>query len=118
VGVGLNVTTREFPPEIAERATSLALLRAEPPARETLLLDLLAALATRLHEYERTGVLGIARELNEVDALRGARLGVDGKVGIGRGLDEHGFLLIEDDFHTLHAISSGTVELIHRTLVL
>jgi BirA family biotin operon repressor/biotin-[acetyl-CoA-carboxylase] ligase len=112
VGVGLNVATREFPAEIAATATSLALLGAARLEREALLFDLLDAIAVRLIAYQSTGVAGILADLNAADALRGKRVRVEGAVGIGRGLDEQGRLLIENDAHETHAILSGSVELL------
>jgi BirA family biotin operon repressor/biotin-[acetyl-CoA-carboxylase] ligase len=112
VGVGLNVASRDFPPEIAPRATSLALLGARGVEREPLLQALLNAIAARLDAYQRTGVAGILDELNAADALRGKRVRVDAQVGVGRGLDEQGRLLLEDDTGVLHAVIAGTVELL------
>ena len=112
IGVGLNVSTRNFPPEIAERATSLAMLGASQLEREALLYAALNAIAQRMSEYQRTGVAGILDELNAADALRGKRVRVDGHVGVGRGLDDQGRLLLEDDAGTVHALISGTVELL------
>jgi BirA family biotin operon repressor/biotin-[acetyl-CoA-carboxylase] ligase len=112
VGVGLNVASREFPEEIAARATSLALLGAARLEREPLLYDILEAIAARLDAYQRTGVAGILSELNTADALCGKRVRVDDQLGIGRGLDEQGRLLLEDDAGRVHAILSGTVELL------
>jgi len=112
VGVGLNVATRDFPPEIAARATSLALLGKAELERETLLQSLLNAIALRLEAYERTGIAGIFGELNAADALRCKRVRVDARVGVGRGLDEQGRLLLEDDAGVVHAIIAGTVELL------
>ncbi|MEI9941276.1 MAG: biotin--[acetyl-CoA-carboxylase] ligase [Pseudomonadota bacterium] len=112
VGVGLNVATRDFPAEIAARATSLALLGAPRLERETLLQQLLNAMAARLEAYERTGVAGILVELNAADALRDKRVRVDAQVGTGRGLDDQGRLLLEDDSGVVHAIIAGTVELL------
>jgi BirA family biotin operon repressor/biotin-[acetyl-CoA-carboxylase] ligase len=111
VGVGLNVATRTFPTEIAARATSLALLGATRLDREPLLQELLGCIARRVESYERTGVAAILNELNAADALSGMRIRVDGRSGVGRGLDEQGRLLLEDDAGTLHAILTGTVEL-------
>lgn len=111
VGVGLNVATRDFPPEIAERATSLALLGASSLEREPLLQAILAAMALRLEAYRQSGVAGILDELNAADALRGERVRVDGQSGVGRGLDASGRLLLEDEQGLTHAILSGTVEL-------
>jgi BirA family transcriptional regulator, biotin operon repressor / biotin---[acetyl-CoA-carboxylase] ligase len=110
VGVGLNVATREFPAEIAAAATSLSLLGAERLEREALLFDVLDAIAIRVAGYEQHGVAGILPDLNAADALRGKRVRVDGTTGVGRGLDEQGRLLIEDDEQRQHAILSGTVE--------
>ncbi|HEY5376898.1 MAG TPA: biotin--[acetyl-CoA-carboxylase] ligase [Polyangiaceae bacterium] len=112
VGIGLNVASREFPPEITASATSLALLGSARLEREPLLHDVLQAISTRLDAYQRTGVAGILSELNAVDALRGKRVRVDDQVGIGCGLDEQGRLLLEDDAGSVHAILSGTVELL------
>jgi len=112
VGVGLNVATQDFPSEIAARATSLALLGASDLEREPLLQTVLNAIAARLDAYERTGVAGILEELNAADALRGKRVRVDAQVGVGRGLDDQGRLLLEDDAGVLHAIIAGTVELL------
>ncbi|HKO49611.1 MAG TPA: biotin--[acetyl-CoA-carboxylase] ligase [Polyangiaceae bacterium] len=112
VGVGLNVATREFPEELAARATSLALVGAKSLEREALLQAVLNAIAVRLEAYERTGVAGILDELNAADALRGMRVRVDTQVGVGRGLDDQGRLLLADDAGVVHAIIAGTVELL------
>jgi BirA family biotin operon repressor/biotin-[acetyl-CoA-carboxylase] ligase len=111
VGVGLNVSARDFPPEIAARATSLTVLGAGRVEREALLQEILNALALRLDAFQHTGVAGILDELNAADALRGQRVRVDGQEGVGRGLDEQGRLLLEDGANVVHAITAGTVEL-------
>lgn len=111
VGVGLNVATREFPAEIAARATSLALLGAPSLAREPLLRELVAAIDRRVQAYQLRGVAGILHELNAADALRGKRVRVDALSGLGAGLDEQGRLLLLDEAGQTHAVSSGTVEL-------
>lgn len=112
VGVGVNVSTRDFPPEIAARATSLALLGAGSVEREALLQEILNALTLRLDAYQQAGVAGLLDELNACDALRGQRVRVDGQEGVGRGLDEQGRLLLEDGAGVVHAIVAGTVELL------
>src|SRR5262249_43259852 len=89
VGIGLNVSSRDFPEEIAARATSLALLGAQPEL-EPLLCDLLGAIERRLGAYQTSGVRGILAELNAADALRDQRVRVDGATGIARGLDAQG----------------------------
>ena len=70
------------------------------------------AMALRLAAYESTGVAGILGELNAADALREKRVRVDNRIGVGRGLDEQGRLLLEDESGVVHAIIAGTVELV------
>ena len=106
------MSTREFPPEIATIATSLARLGAARLEREALLSELLEAIASRVDAYQLSGVGGILSELNAADALRGKRVRVGDITGVGRGLDEQGRLLLEGEDKTLHAILSGTVELV------
>ncbi len=112
VGVGLNVTSRDFPHEIAARATSLALLGATRLEREPLLSQLLEAIAQRLDAYQRTGVAGILgrtdgrrRAARQTSACRPAQR-------IGSGFNSQGHLLLCDETGHTHAISSGTVELL------
>jgi BirA family transcriptional regulator, biotin operon repressor / biotin---[acetyl-CoA-carboxylase] ligase len=112
VGVGLNVSTRDFPAEISAIATSLALVGAAGLEREALLFDLLDAIGKRVAGYELGGVGAILSELNAADALRGKRVRVGDVTGVGRGLDDQGRLLLEDDNQARHAILSGTVELL------
>jgi BirA family biotin operon repressor/biotin-[acetyl-CoA-carboxylase] ligase len=110
VGVGLNVSTKDFPEELRDRATSLALLGADI-TREEILAQLLAALGRRLQAYERTGIFGMREELAQYDALYGQRVRVDAIVGVARGIDFEGRLIIEDDNGTCHHVISGSVEI-------
>jgi BirA family transcriptional regulator, biotin operon repressor / biotin---[acetyl-CoA-carboxylase] ligase len=112
VGVGLNVGSQQFPEEIAARATSLAILGASELEREPLLAALMDAIAARVEAYETSGVAGISSELNAADALRGKRVRVDERTGTGRGLDAQGRLLLQDENAQVHAILTGTVELL------
>ncbi len=109
-GVGLNVHTRELPAEIADIATSLALLGAEERERETLLADLLEGMLVRLGSYERGGLAEFHAELERHDALFGVRVRVDGLEGVGRGIAEDGALLLEDAHGHVQRVIAGTVE--------
>jgi BirA family transcriptional regulator, biotin operon repressor / biotin---[acetyl-CoA-carboxylase] ligase len=111
VGIGLNVNAREFPQDLAAKATSLALLDANPKAREPLLCDLLEALAARLRRFEDSGVAGIREDLAAADALLGRQVRVEETVGVARGIDELGRLLVEDASGNVHALLSGSVEI-------
>lgn len=99
VGVGINVAAVDFPPEIAERAGSLAAALGGPVDRGTVLVELLAALA----HWRRVLVAGGAgRMLERWRALApsstgapvewraaGARLS-----GVTAGVDRDGALLV------------------------
>jgi BirA family biotin operon repressor/biotin-[acetyl-CoA-carboxylase] ligase len=74
VGVGVNVHTRDFPPEIAARATSVSLLAphaASPPDRAVLLADVLAGLDRDLYIVLRRGLGLVRARLDAADVLRG-----------------------------------------------
>jgi BirA family biotin operon repressor/biotin-[acetyl-CoA-carboxylase] ligase len=110
-GIGINVTTRSFPASLQAQATSLALLGARNVAREPLWVDLLAAFESRLQSYLNSGLEALLPQLQRHDFLRGKRVGVQGVVGVARGVDSHGALLVQDDVGQVHRLSSGSVEL-------
>jgi len=111
VGVGLNVSMRKLPPEIADVATSLALLGATELEREPLLCDLLGELDRRFRAHESAGLPALLDELRAHDALLGRRIRVEQAVGVARGIDASGALLIEDERGDVRPVVSGTVEL-------
>jgi BirA family transcriptional regulator, biotin operon repressor / biotin---[acetyl-CoA-carboxylase] ligase len=107
VGVGLNLLTREFPADIP--ATSLAALGGRDVERESVLVDLLAALEQRLAVHEARGLAAVLDELRAHDALIGRRVRVEERAGIARGIAESGALLLEDAAGALHALTAGSV---------
>jgi BirA family biotin operon repressor/biotin-[acetyl-CoA-carboxylase] ligase len=114
VGIGINVEQREFPAPLASIATSLALLDAVDRDRDRaeLLADVLQGLELRLPLLRSQGVRGIAEELRRQDALRGARLRVDGREGVGAGIDDEGRLLLQVGQGAPEPQLSGHVELL------
>jgi BirA family biotin operon repressor/biotin-[acetyl-CoA-carboxylase] ligase len=110
VGIGLNVHMTDFPDEIASIATSLQLLGSRLLDREQLLTDVLGALQKRTIEYEVSNISGIVEELRKHDAVNGQRVRVGQKVGIARGLDNDGALLLE--LETTNAIERQTTGLV------
>jgi BirA family biotin operon repressor/biotin-[acetyl-CoA-carboxylase] ligase len=90
LGVGLNVTTGSFPPELAETATSLRLAGLEAAPAEVL-DDLLASLSRWLGA-PRDRVLAAWRSR---DALTGEQVRWTGGEGIAGGIDDSGALLVE-----------------------
>jgi BirA family biotin operon repressor/biotin-[acetyl-CoA-carboxylase] ligase len=111
VGVGLNVRARRFPEEIQGRATSLALLGAEPP-REELAADLLAALGEGAARFEGDGLAALAGELARRDWLRGRRVTVGEIAGEAVGLDAEGRLLVRTDDGALCPVVAGEVSVV------
>lgn len=111
VGVGINVTQTEFPPPLSTIATSLALLSATNLGREALLADVLQGVEQELQRLSTQGLAGMAAALRAHDALRGRRLRVDARQGVGDGIDSAGRLLIKSD-DGQHAINAGHVELL------
>jgi BirA family transcriptional regulator, biotin operon repressor / biotin---[acetyl-CoA-carboxylase] ligase len=112
VGIGLNVAMRDLPPEIAEIATSLALLGAADLERERLLCDLLAELDCRVRAHEALGLPALLDELRAHDTLLGRRISVENTLGVARGIDRSGALLVEDERGQVRPIVSGTVEVL------
>jgi BirA family transcriptional regulator, biotin operon repressor / biotin---[acetyl-CoA-carboxylase] ligase len=108
LGIGLNVSTEEFPAALRESATSLRLegVEADP---EATLEALLATLGRRLGEGADS-ILGAWRER---DALKGRQVRWADGEGIAAGIDDSGALLVQtrDGLVTLEA---GEVHLQRR----
>jgi BirA family biotin operon repressor/biotin-[acetyl-CoA-carboxylase] ligase len=113
-GVGINVHTREFPAELAERATSVALVSAgDPPDRGVLLADVLVTLDRDVHVVLGRDLGLVRARLDAADALRGERVRSDGGgEGVARGIDDDGRLVVRRDDGTLLRWSSGEVHLV------
>lgn len=94
VGIGLNVSTAadEFPAELRESATSLAIAAAAPD-RESLLTRLLERIAAWI-DAPATVVLDAWRRR---DALAGRELRWQDGAGIARGIDDRGSLVVETE---------------------
>jgi BirA family transcriptional regulator, biotin operon repressor / biotin---[acetyl-CoA-carboxylase] ligase len=110
VGVGLNVGRMDLPRDVAELATSLAALGVASD-REELLAAILRAIDVRLRLLEdpETPLKSLVSELNREDALNGRRLTVDGRTGVGSGIDEMGYLRVTGDDGKESRVASGHV---------
>jgi BirA family transcriptional regulator, biotin operon repressor / biotin---[acetyl-CoA-carboxylase] ligase len=103
VGIGLNTGVTEFPADLRDTATSLALARpidALPPLLESL---------DRWLDADAEAVLPAWRER---DALLDARLRWQDGEGTARGVDETGSLLVETDAGELVTLGAGEVHLL------
>lgn len=119
VGVGINVHTRVFPPDIADRATSVALVgtgTGAVPDRAVILADVLESLDRDLYLVVGRGLGLIRARLEAADALRGERVRSDdgGHVdeGLACGIDDDGRLLVRRPDGILARWSAGEVHLI------
>ena len=110
VGAGINVTSTadDFPPELRETATSLAIESpcGEQPARDAVLAALLDALTLRAGQQ----VDRILDEWRPRDALRGRRIAWDGGTGTAAGVDDGGALLVETNAGVV-SLDAGEVHL-------
>ena len=119
VGVGVNVHTRAFPEEIAQRGTSIALASpsgANPPERAQILADTLAVLDADLHVVLARGLGVVRSRLEAADALRGRRVRCDNDdEGVASGIDEEGRLVVRRDNGVLARWVSGEVHLVRAS---
>jgi BirA family biotin operon repressor/biotin-[acetyl-CoA-carboxylase] ligase len=90
LGVGLNVTTESFPPELADTATSLRL-----GGSDTTPAQMLTALLTSLTKWLPASHDAVLAAWRERDALKGERVRWSGGQGIAGGIDDSGALLVE-----------------------
>ena len=89
LGVGLNVTTTEFPPELAETATSLRLSGTDT-TRDRVLDDVLRSLS----EWLGAPPEAVLSAWRSRDALKGERVRWSGGEGIADGIDDSGALVV------------------------
>jgi len=108
LGIGLNVATAEteFPPELAETATSLLVSGGVDVAPDAVLDPVLAALEERLAD-EPAATLAAWRER---DALRGRHVRWTGGEGTAAGIDDDGALVVETTGGRV-ALDAGEVHL-------
>lgn len=109
-GVGVNLETRQFPPELEQRATSFARLGVAPE-REAVLARVLKGLELRLGSLSRAPD-EIVSELRRHDGLIGRRVRVDNTDGIASGIDSEGRLTLQLCNGDITQIHSGQLELL------
>jgi BirA family transcriptional regulator, biotin operon repressor / biotin---[acetyl-CoA-carboxylase] ligase len=112
VGVGLNVGARSFPPEIEDRATSLALLGCDELSRELLAAALLSAIGDASARFEVDQLDPFAEDLARLDWLRGRCINVGGVAGVASGIDVDGHLLIRTAEGAIRAVAAGEVSVL------
>jgi len=110
VGIGVNVNTTAFPPELAERATSLGAALGRPVDRAGVLAAVLAAFEPLYDEFERAGPAAAVAAFTAYAALP-ERCRIDDRLqGIALGVDPDGALRLRDDSGQIHRVISGEVQ--------
>jgi BirA family biotin operon repressor/biotin-[acetyl-CoA-carboxylase] ligase len=110
LGVGLNANGLEFPPDLAERATSLRMALGRACDRGKLLVDFLVAFEAIYDDFLGRGpISGLEKWRRYADLGRVCRIDQDGATieGIATDIDDDGALLVRDDAGRVHRIISG-----------
>lgn len=113
-GLGLNVNSSEadFPPEIALVASSLALSLGHPLNLSRLAHRILLQLADAIQDYlEDAYAPELAHLWPEFDFLRGQRVQTDLVSGVACGVTQNGSLRVERDDGSIAILHSGEVSL-------
>jgi BirA family transcriptional regulator, biotin operon repressor / biotin---[acetyl-CoA-carboxylase] ligase len=112
VGIGLNVNDTALPPELADRATSLALATGRRFDRARVLAAVLAALEEAYDDYRATGPAAAVRRWPAFGAIGSrcrVRVGEHDLDGVVLGLDPDGALRVAGDDGRVHRVVSGEV---------
>lgn len=94
LGIGINVNQTEFPPDLVERATSLALEARRALDRESLLEALLASLDRWYARYLREGFAPVSEAWCRASVTLGRPVNGGNVAGIAEDLDGDGALLV------------------------
>ncbi len=115
VGIGINVNNERehFPPELRERATSLALAAGRRFSRLQLIARLLDQLEHFYLTWQQTGIAPILERWLYYGPIvgRSVRFSAAESTGVGivTGLDADGALLVDTGGHTAQRIYSGEI---------
>ena len=93
LGIGLNVNQRaprDLPQDARVAAGSLYTIDGVPRERAGVLADLVAALERNYEEWLQGGLNALYDGLGARDFLRGRKVEIDGRTGIGVGIDRQG----------------------------
>lgn len=114
IGMGINVNTTEFAPELADRATSLALATGKTFDRDRL-TELFGKSFLKFYKaYEQEGSLSeIIADYDRMLVNRGRKVRIEGTqdklTGTALGINEDGELLVRTEDGSLRAVRSGEV---------
>ncbi|MDR3051553.1 MAG: biotin--[acetyl-CoA-carboxylase] ligase [Oscillospiraceae bacterium] len=116
-GIGVNVGHRraDFPPDLGESATSLAMELGAPPPRAGVLAAILAALDIRYAQWATDGLAALMPDYTARSATLGQRVrvcaGQGAWDGLALGVDGTGALLVRDDGGTERRVLAAEVSI-------
>lgn len=112
IGTGLNVREQAYPPDLADRAISLAECGAAPE-RSELIAAYLNALENALAAVRRDGFSGISEAYHALSCTLGNQVQVFAPVenftGVALDVDEDGALLVRTDNGGIRRVLAGDV---------
>ncbi len=113
IGINLNYPVEMMPQEIRHRATSVLQLTGTPVRRESVLKRLIHDLDRCYGELEDFGFAPLAVRWQARFGLRNRRVRVElldqSVIGVARGIDRDGALLLQDESGALQRIIAGDV---------
>jgi BirA family transcriptional regulator, biotin operon repressor / biotin---[acetyl-CoA-carboxylase] ligase len=95
IGIGINLGQREFPPDLAATATSVALENGRAPSREAVLTALLEEFDVWRARLEGEGFAPVREGWRRLNDTLGRQVTVDAITGVAVDLDTDGALLID-----------------------
>lgn len=114
VGIGVNVSMKDFPEELKDKATSLLLESGKSISRAQLIAKTMKYLEDYYERFLKTHDLSQLKEayskalINRDQVVR-ILLEEDSYTGIARGITNEGHLIVEKDNHELVEVYSGEV---------
>jgi BirA family transcriptional regulator, biotin operon repressor / biotin---[acetyl-CoA-carboxylase] ligase len=96
LGIGVNLAQRVFPPDLAERATSVRLATGRRVDADALLTALLESLDAWRARLETDGWAPIRERWCALTETLGRRVSIDGVQGIAVDVDEDGALIVAE----------------------
>jgi BirA family biotin operon repressor/biotin-[acetyl-CoA-carboxylase] ligase len=109
LGVGVNLTQRVFPAELAHTATSVWLVSGRLVDRDSLLAALLDALGEWRRRLERQGFAPVRARWRALADTLGRTVTVDGVSGVAVDVDADGALVVADAEGRRRRIVAGEV---------
>jgi BirA family transcriptional regulator, biotin operon repressor / biotin---[acetyl-CoA-carboxylase] ligase len=114
VGIGINVSMRDFPEELADKATSLLLESGKSINRAQLIVRAMECFETYYEEFLKTQDLSglkqtYTKSLINKDQEVKILAEEDSYIGIARGITNEGHLIVEKDNHELVEVYAGEV---------